>query len=104
MRLPISIHSRFWQMSSVTFPATDKLCEQHVHAMHSIKHGSPVCSLQLNMARQLTPTEIRLNNITAYLTLTITLLKEINHAFHTPFIQPIINTSLSLITKVQVQA
>ncbi|KAJ7875675.1 hypothetical protein B0H13DRAFT_2279694 [Mycena leptocephala] len=53
------------------------------------------------MARQLTPTEIRLNNITAYLTLTITLLKEINHAFHTPFIQPIINTSLSLITKVQ---
>jgi hypothetical protein len=90
-------------MNSVTFPATDKFCEQHLHAMH-IKHGSPVCSLQFNMARQLTLTEIRLNNITAYLTPTITLLKEINHAFHTPFIQPIINTSLSLITKVQVQA
>jgi hypothetical protein len=55
------------------------------------------------MARQLTRTEIRLNNITAYLTPTITLLKEINDAFHTPFMQPIVNTTLSLITTAQVQ-
>lgn len=55
------------------------------------------------MPRQLARTEIRLNNITAYLTLTMTLLEEINDAFHTPFIEPIVNTSLSLITTIQVQ-
>ncbi|KAJ7875671.1 hypothetical protein B0H13DRAFT_2549577 [Mycena leptocephala] len=53
------------------------------------------------MPRQLARTEIRLNNITAYLILTMTLLEEINDAFHTPFIQLIVNTSLSLITTIQ---
>jgi hypothetical protein len=54
------------------------------------------------MPRQPTPTENRLNNISTYLNPAIILLREINDAFHNPFIQPIINTTLALITAVQV--
>ncbi|KAJ7903111.1 P-loop containing nucleoside triphosphate hydrolase protein, partial [Mycena leptocephala] len=53
------------------------------------------------MPRQPTPTENRLNNISTYLNPAIILLREINDAFHNPFIQPIINTTLALITAVQ---
>ncbi|KAJ7368932.1 hypothetical protein DFH08DRAFT_983522 [Mycena albidolilacea] len=53
------------------------------------------------MPHQPTATEIHLNNIVAYLTPTITLLKELNDAFGPPFIQPISNTVETLISIVQ---
>ncbi|KAF8151114.1 hypothetical protein K438DRAFT_1778887 [Mycena galopus ATCC 62051] len=53
------------------------------------------------MPRQPTVTEIRLANITACLTPALTLLNELNDAFGPPFIQPISNTVLSLISMVQ---
>ncbi|KAJ7142606.1 hypothetical protein C8R44DRAFT_725944 [Mycena epipterygia] len=53
------------------------------------------------MPSQPTVTEIRLNNILACLTPTITLLNEVNDAFGTPFIKAILNTTLSLVTAVQ---
>jgi hypothetical protein len=55
------------------------------------------------MPRQSTVIEIRLDNITACLTPIVTLLNELNDAFGPPFIQPISNTILSLITTVQVK-
>ncbi|KAJ7848249.1 hypothetical protein B0H14DRAFT_3673445 [Mycena olivaceomarginata] len=53
------------------------------------------------MPRQSTVTEIRLANITACLTPALTLLNELNDAFGPPFIQPISNTVLSLMSMVQ---
>jgi hypothetical protein len=47
-------------------------------------------------------TEIGLNNIAEYLTLAVTLLKDLDNAFGPPFIQPIANTLESFITIVQV--
>jgi hypothetical protein len=103
-KTPASVYSTATQIlatSTGIFCATDKPCEHCPEELH-ITHGSSVRSRQLNMPRQLTLTEIRLNNITTYLNPTITLLKEINDAFQTPFIQPIVNTTLSLITAIQV--
>jgi hypothetical protein len=54
------------------------------------------------MPHQPTATEIHLNNIVAYLTPTVTLLKELNDAFGPPFIQPISNTIETLIRIAQV--
>jgi hypothetical protein len=54
------------------------------------------------MPRQPTFTEIRLNNFAASLATALTLLNELNDAFGPPFIQPISNTILSLITAVKV--
>jgi hypothetical protein len=54
------------------------------------------------MPRQLAATEIRLDNITACLTCALTLLNELNDAFAPAFVQTISNTTLSLITVVQV--
>jgi hypothetical protein len=54
------------------------------------------------MPRQLAATEIRLDNITACLTCALTLLNELNDAFAPAFVQTISNTTLSLITAVQV--
>ncbi|KAF7358455.1 hypothetical protein MVEN_00896000 [Mycena venus] len=53
------------------------------------------------MPPQSTLAETRLNNITTCLTSTLALLEEISDAFGTPFIQPISNTTQSLITAVQ---
>ncbi|KAJ7879945.1 hypothetical protein B0H14DRAFT_3769893 [Mycena olivaceomarginata] len=53
------------------------------------------------MPHQPTATEIHLNNIVAYLTPTVTLLKELNDAFGPPFIQPISNTIETLISIAQ---
>jgi hypothetical protein len=54
------------------------------------------------MPRQPTLTGIHLNDITTCLNCAVTLLKEINDAFPTPFIQPILNATLALITTVPV--
>jgi hypothetical protein len=54
------------------------------------------------MLHQPTATEIHLNNIVPYLTPTVTLLKELNDAFGSPFIQPISNTVETLISMAQV--
>jgi hypothetical protein len=56
----------------------------------------------LKMPHQPTATEIHLNNIVAYLTPTVTLLKELNDAFGPPFIQTISNTVETLISIAQV--
>ncbi|KAJ7181035.1 hypothetical protein C8R46DRAFT_1187272 [Mycena filopes] len=45
--------------------------------------------------------EVRVNNITAYLTPALTLLDELNDAFGLPYVQPIIKTTQALITGVQ---
>ena len=54
------------------------------------------------MLRQLTVSDNHLHSIIAQLTLALPLLTELNDAFGTPFVQPISNTTLSLITAVQV--
>jgi hypothetical protein len=56
------------------------------------------------MPRQNTSTaaDTRLSNITAYLTPALTLLDELNDAFGSSFLQPILKTTLSLITAAQV--
>ncbi|KAJ7895614.1 P-loop containing nucleoside triphosphate hydrolase protein, partial [Mycena olivaceomarginata] len=46
-------------------------------------------------------TRTRLNNIVAYLIPTLTLLKELNNAFHPPFVQTISNTVETLISMVE---
>jgi hypothetical protein len=46
--------------------------------------------------------EIGLHNIAEYLTLTVTLLKDLDNAFGPPFIQPIANTLESFVAIVQV--
>ncbi|KAJ7136658.1 hypothetical protein C8R44DRAFT_848258, partial [Mycena epipterygia] len=51
--------------------------------------------------RQPSVTDIRLNNIKAYLTPAVTLLNKLSDAFGTPFIPAISNTTLSLINGVQ---
>ncbi|KAJ7826882.1 hypothetical protein B0H14DRAFT_3144805 [Mycena olivaceomarginata] len=55
----------------------------------------------LKMPHQPTATETRLSNIVAYLTPTLTLLKELNDAFRPPFIQTISNTVEALISIVE---
>ncbi|KAJ7727874.1 hypothetical protein B0H14DRAFT_2640815 [Mycena olivaceomarginata] len=52
-------------------------------------------------ARQSTVTGIRLNNIVVCLTPAVTLLKELNHSFDSPFVQPIANTIEALINVLQ---
>jgi hypothetical protein len=54
------------------------------------------------MPRQSTATEARITNITECLTPAITLLKELNDAFAPPFIEPLANTTLALITGIEV--
>ncbi|KAJ7462879.1 hypothetical protein FB451DRAFT_1370816 [Mycena latifolia] len=53
------------------------------------------------MSRQPSVTEIRLNNIIACLTPTLALLYELSNTFGTPFVPAISNTTLSLISVVQ---
>ncbi|KAJ7828411.1 hypothetical protein B0H13DRAFT_1917100 [Mycena leptocephala] len=55
------------------------------------------------MPRQNTSTaaDTRMSNITAYLTPALTLLDELNDAFGSSFLQPILKTTLSLITAAQ---
>ncbi|KAJ7438354.1 hypothetical protein FB451DRAFT_1378267 [Mycena latifolia] len=55
------------------------------------------------MSPQSTVADIRLNNTIACLTPVITLLNELTDAFGTPFVPAISNTTLSLITAVQVR-
>jgi hypothetical protein len=54
------------------------------------------------MPHQPTATETRLNNIVAYLTPTLTLLKGLDDAFGPPFIQTISNTVEALISIAEV--
>ncbi|KAF7359753.1 hypothetical protein MVEN_00700000 [Mycena venus] len=53
------------------------------------------------MPLHMTTVENRLNNITARLTPALTLLGELDDAFGPPFVRPISNTVLSLVTAVQ---
>ncbi|KAJ7716952.1 hypothetical protein B0H16DRAFT_1723187 [Mycena metata] len=53
------------------------------------------------MSRQLTSTEARIDNLTAYLTPILIVLSDLNDAFCPPFIQPIIKTTQALIAGVQ---
>ncbi|KAJ7731991.1 hypothetical protein B0H16DRAFT_1468797 [Mycena metata] len=53
------------------------------------------------MLHQLTSTEARINNLTAYLTPILTVLADLNDAFCPPFVQPIIKTTEALIASVQ---
>ncbi|KAJ7865609.1 hypothetical protein B0H14DRAFT_2573799 [Mycena olivaceomarginata] len=56
------------------------------------------------MPRQKTASETRLTDIAAYMNPALTLFKDINNAFGTPFIQPIVNTAASagaLLTAIQ---
>ncbi|KAJ7459374.1 hypothetical protein FB451DRAFT_1563731 [Mycena latifolia] len=53
------------------------------------------------MPHQPAVTEIRMNNIVTCLTTVIPLLKQLNNAFGPPFVEAIVNTTLSLIPGVQ---
>jgi hypothetical protein len=54
------------------------------------------------MPRQPSVTEIRLDNIIAFLTPALAILNELNDAFGPPFVQAISNTILSLINTLKV--
>jgi hypothetical protein len=74
----------------------------HCPARGDTSLTSQVRGCPFKNARQNTTTETRLKNIADCLTPALTLLHEINDAFGSSFVQLISNTTLALITAVQV--